>query len=113
MAVTENEQIEAEIAAIFGVRPISDSDILDRLEIGKEITSEVFLFAQYRGFALYDGVLANFKMEWDEDDGTPHLSRWLRVTRQEDGIFHVEVVKDDSTFRKSTIPEDFDWESVI
>ena len=62
MAVTEIEQIEAEIAAIFSVRPASDCNILDRLEVGKEMMSEVFLFAQYRGFALYDGLVVNFKM---------------------------------------------------
>ena len=72
MAVTEMEQIEAEIAAIFSVRPASDCNILDRLEVGKEMMSEVFLFGQYRGFALYDGLVANFKMAWDdEEDGPP------------------------------------------
>ena len=52
MAVTEMEQIEAEIAAIFSVRPARDRNVLDRFEVGKEMMSEVFLFAQYRGFAL-------------------------------------------------------------
>ena len=71
MAVTEMEQIEAEIAAIFSVRPVSDRNVLDRLEVGKEMMTEVFLFAQYRGFALYDGSVANFKMAWnEEEDGT-------------------------------------------
>ena len=69
MAVTEMEQIEAEIAAIFSVRPVSDRDVLDGLEVGKEMMSEVFLFAHYRGFALYDGLVANFKMAWDEERG--------------------------------------------
>ena len=83
MAVTEMEQSEAEIAAIFSVRPARDCDTLDRLEVGKEMMSEVFLFAQYRGFALYDGLVANFKMAWDdEEDGPPPLSCWLRLTER-------------------------------
>ncbi len=113
MAVTEEEQIEAEIAAIFGVRPVSDNDILERLEVGKEILSEVFFFAQYRGFALYDGALANFKMTWDEKDGTPPLSRWLRVTRQQDGMFLVGIVEDKNDCREPAMPQDFDWANVI
>jgi len=48
MAVTEMEQIEAEIAAIFSVRPVSDRNVLDGLEVGREMMSEVFLFAHYR-----------------------------------------------------------------
>ena len=114
MAVTEMEQIEAEIAAIFSVRPASDRNVLDRLEVGKEMMSEVFLFAQYRGFALYDGLVVNFKMAWDdEEDGPPPLSCWLRLTKEEDGMIRVAIVEDDKQPQQPSRSKDFDWARVI
>ena len=114
MAVTEMEQIEAEIAAIFSVRPASDRNILDRLEVGKEMMSEVFLFAQYRGFALYDGLVANFKMVWDDQvEGPPPLSCWLRLTKEEDGMFSVSIVEDEKQPQQPSRSKDFDWARVI
>ena len=114
MAVTEMEQIEAEIAAIFSVRPASDRNILDRLEVGKEMMSEVFLFAQYRGFALYDGLVANFKMAWDdEENGPPPLSCWLRLTKEENGTFCVSIVEDKKQPQQPSRSKDFDWARVI
>lgn len=114
MAVTEMEQVEAEIAATFSVRPVSDRNVLDRLEVGKEMMSEVFLFAQYRGFALYDGLVANFKMAWDEeDDGHPPLSCWLRLTKEEDGMFSVSVIEDEKGPREPSSLTDIDWAKVI
>ena len=114
MAVTEMEQIEAEIAAIFSVRPASDCNILDRLEVGKEMMSEVFLFAQYRGFALYDGLVANFKMAWDEEeDGHPPLSCWLRLTKEESGTFSVGIIEDEKQPQQPSRSTDFDWAKVI
>ncbi len=114
MAVTEMEQIEAEIAAIFSVRPVSDRSVLDRLETGREMMSEVFLFAQYRGFALYDGLVANFKMAWDEEEnGPPPLSCWLRLTREENRVLSVSVTEDKKQTRQPSIPTDFDWTKVI
>ena len=114
MAVTEMEQIEAEIAAIFSVRPASDCNILDRLEVGKEMLSEVFLFAQYRGFALYDGLVATFKMAWDDQvDGPPPLSCWLRLTKEEDGKISVGIVEDEKQPRQPSRSKDFDWARVI
>ena len=114
MAVTEMEQIEAEIAAIFSVRPASDRRVLDRLEVGKEMLSEVFLFAQYRGFALYDGLVANFKMAWDEEEeGPPPLSCWLRLTKEENGMFSVGVIEAEKQPRQPSRSTDFDWARVI
>ena len=114
MAVTEMEQIEAEIAAIFSVRPGSDRNVLDGLEVGKEMMSEVFLFAHYRGFALYDGLVANFKMAWDEkEDGPPPLSCWLRLTKEENGVFSVSVIEDEKQPREPSRSPDFDWARVI
>ena len=114
MAVTETEQIEAEIAAIFSVRPASDCNILDRLEVGKEMMSEVFLFGQYRGFALYDGLVANFKMAWDdEEDGPPPLSCWLRLTKEEGGMFCVGIIEDEKQPQQPSRSTDFDWAKVI
>ena len=114
MAVTEMEQIEAEIAAIFSVRPASDRNILDRLEVGKEMMSEVFLFAQYRGFALYDGLVANFKMAWDdEENGPPPLSCWLRLTKEENGTFCVSIVEDEKQPQQPIRSTDIDWAKVI
>ena len=114
MAVTEMEQIEAEIAAIFSVRPASDCNILDRLEVGKEMMSEVFLFGQYRGFALYDGLVANFRMAWDdEEDGPPPLSCWLRLIKGEDGMLCVGIIEDERQTRQLSRSKDFDWAKVI
>ena len=114
MAVTEMEQVEAEIAAIFSVRPASDCNILGRLEVGKEMMSEVFLFGQYRGFALYDGLVANFKMAWDEkEDGPPPLSCWLRLTKEEGGTFRVGIVEDERQPRQPSRSPGFDWAKVI
>ncbi len=114
MAVTEMEQIEAEIAAIFSVRPASDRNILDRLEVGEEMMSEVFLFAQYRGFALYDGLVANFKMAWDdEENGPPPLSCWLRLTKEANGTFCVSIVEDEKQPQQPSRSKDFDWARVI
>lgn len=114
MAVTEMEQIEAEIAAIFSVRPVSDRNVLERLEVGREMMSEVFLFAQYRGFALYDGLVANFKMAWDEgEDGPPPLSCWLRLTKEENGVFSVGIIEEEKQPRQPGRSKDFDWAKVI
>ena len=114
MAVTEMEQIEAEIAAIFSVRPASDCNILDGLEVGKEMMSEVFLFAQYRGFALYDGLVANFKMAWDgQVDGPPPLSCWLRLNKEVGGMLSVSIIEDEKQPRQPSRSKDFDWAKVI
>ena len=114
MAVTEMEQIEAEIAAIFSVRSASDCNVLDRLEVGKEMMSEVFLFAQYRGFALYDGLVVNFKMAWDDQvDGPPPLSCWLRLTKEESGILCLSIVEDERQPRQPSRSTDIDWAKVI
>jgi len=114
MAVTEMEQIEAEIAAIFSVRPARDCNVLDRLEVGKEMMSEVFLFAQYRGFALYDGLVVNFKMVWDDkEDGPPPLSCWLRLTKEESGTLCVSIIEDEKQPRQPSRSKDFDWARVI
>ena len=114
MAVTELEQIEAEIAAIFSVRPVSDRNVLDRVEVGGEMMTEVFLFAQYLGFALYDGLVANFKMAWDEEeDGPPPLPCWLRLTRGENGVFSVSVIEEEKQSRQPGRSTDIDWAKVI
>ncbi len=93
MGFTEEEQIAREIEAIFAVRPRVAIEQTIEFRLGEPQVCRVFLFAQYRGYALYDGGGIGMRTPWPDSDEPPPPHLDLEITALEDGT-EVDVLGD-------------------
>ena len=93
MEFTEEEQIAREIEAIFAVRPRVVAEQAMEFRQGEPQVCRFFLFATYRGYALYDGGGIGMRIPWDGYDEPPPPYLDLEITALEDGT-EVDVLGD-------------------
>lgn len=93
MGFTEEEQIAREIAAIFAVRPRVEAEQTMEFRLGEPQVCRVFMFATYRGYALYDGGGIGMRTPWPDYDEPPPPYLDLEITAMEDGT-EVDVLGD-------------------